>query len=353
MFVSFGDFKEVSTKPNILHNTLSLFRAGEELSSAAAETFFDSLLAEQHEELLAELLTAWETKGTTEDELFSLASIMRKRCVRVHTKHETFVDVVGTGGSKAKTFNVSTAAAFVTAGAGVPVAKHGNRAATSNSGSADVLAALGVNPSIDAAKAARCLDEIGMCFMFAPNFHSLSPVLGKVRRGLGFPTIFNNLGPLCNPAGAPHQIIGVWCEDLVEKTARVLARLGTKKSWVVHGSDGLDEITLRGKTFVAEIDGGDVRRIELFPSDFGLPGSSMDSFSKSSAEESARLINDVLSGSSKNNAAANVVIANAAAAIYVAGAASDYQEAAELAKESIRKGAAAEKLKALIKETNA
>ncbi len=338
---------------DILQDTLSLFRAGEELPSRTAELFFDSLLAEQNEALIADLLTAWERKGTTEDELFSLASIMRSRCIRVNTKHGTFVDVVGTGGSKAKTFNVSTAAAFVTAGAGVPVAKHGNRAATSNSGSADVLAALGVNPSIDAARAAKCLDEIGMCFMFAPNFHLLSPVLGKVRRSLGFPTIFNNLGPLCNPAGAPHQIIGVWREDLVEKTARVLARLGTKKSWVVHGDDGLDEITLCGRTLVAEIDGGLVRSFALSPGDLGLHENSMNGLSVPSAEESSRLIKEILSGDCKNKTAEDLVVANASAAIYLAGAASNYLNASESARASIKSGAAYEKLKALISETNA
>jgi anthranilate phosphoribosyltransferase len=144
---------------------------------------------------------------------------MRGRMKRINSKHESFVDIVGTGGSKAKTFNVSTAASFVVAGAGVPVAKHGNKAATSNSGSADVLSELGIDPAVDAATAESCLNEIGICFMFAPNYHRLSPTLGKVRRGLGFPTIFNCVGPLCNPASAPHQLIGVWDVKLLPKMA--------------------------------------------------------------------------------------------------------------------------------------
>lgn len=337
---------------DILRDILGLFRVGKELADSEAEPFFDALIAETDEILLADVLTAWEEKGTTEDELFALASIMRKRCIQVITKHDTFVDAVGTGGSKAKTFNVSTAAAFVAAGAGVPVAKHGNRAATSNSGSADVLAALGVNPSVDAAKAGECLDEIGICFMFAPNFHSLSPLLGKVRRGLGFPTIFNNLGPLCNPANAPHQVIGVWKHDLVEKTANVLAGLGTRKSWVVHGSDGLDEITLNGTTKIAEICGDSVRIFEMSPNDFGIEQSDMSNVQVSTSEESAALIRDVLGGKCGNGDAVNLVAVNAAAAIHIASPNYDVSAAYDRAKESISSGAAAEKLLQLAELTN-
>lgn len=336
----------------VLRDILGSFRDGKELIDSEVEPFFDALIAETNEQLLADVLTAWEQKGTTENELFTLASIMRKRCIVVNTKHETFVDAVGTGGSRAKTFNVSTAAAFVAAGAGVPVAKHGNRAATSNSGSADVLTALGVNPSVDAAKAEQCLDEIGICFMFAPNFHSLSPILGKVRRGLGFPTIFNNLGPLCNPANAPHQVIGVWKDDLVEKTANVLARLGTKKSWVVHGNDGLDEITLNGMTKVAEIDGESVSVVEISPSDFGLESSDMTDVRVSTPDESAALIREVLSGQSQNSDAVNLVLINAAAAIHLASWDSDTSAAFKGAKESITSGAAADKLRQLAALTN-
>lgn len=336
----------------ILKKTLKMFRAGEELPSASCEAFFDALISETDEQMLGDILTAWEAKGTTEDELFSLASIMRKRCIRVETKHERFVDAVGTGGSKAKTFNVSTAAAFVTAGAGIPVAKHGNRAATSNSGSADVLAALGVNPSVDAAKASECLDSIGICFMFAPNFHRLSPVLAKVRRGLGFPTIFNNLGPLCNPANAPHQLIGVWKHELVEKTANVLARLGTRRSFVVHGGDGLDEITLSGATRIAEVSKGTVDLFDISPKDFGIETSDLSSIRVAGCEESASLIRDVLSGNCKNRAAANIVTINAAAAIHVSSPDVSLPGAFSLAMESISNGSALDKLERLIEYTN-
>ena len=237
---------------NSLEKFLEILSAGRDLSESEAVEFFTTLQTEtENESLIAAALLALEAKGSTGDELYAMAKLMRSRAVKVNSNHETFVDIVGTGGSSAKIFNVSTAAAFVIAGADLPVAKHGNRAATSNCGSADVLSSLGVNPAVDARAAEKCLNEIGICFMFAPNFHALSPILGKVRRKLGVPTIFNNLGPLCNPANAPHQIIGVWNRDLVEKTARVLAKLGTTKSWIVHGSDGLDEITLNGNTSVA------------------------------------------------------------------------------------------------------
>jgi anthranilate phosphoribosyltransferase len=277
---------------------------------------------------------------------------MRERAVKVNSTHETFVDIVGTGGSSAKIFNVSTAAAFVIAGANVPVAKHGNRAATSNCGSADVLAELGVNPAVEAGTAEKCLNEISICFMFAPKFHALSPILGKVRRNLGVPTIFNNLGPLCNPANAPHQIIGVWNVNLLKKTANVLARLGTKKSWIVHGGDGLDEITLGGKTFVAEISGGAVQTFTISPADFGLEGVAAMSFPKCSPSESAQLISDILKNESNDEKARNIILINAAAAIFVAGKAPDLRAAFETAKESLTNGKALEKLRKLIEYTN-
>lgn len=336
----------------ILKKTLDIFRSGIELPTANAQPFFDALIAETDEQILTDLLKAWKIKGTTEDELFSLASIMRRRCIQVETKHKTCIDAVGTGGSNAKTFNVSTAAAFVIAGAGIPVAKHGNRAATSNSGSADVLSALGVNPSVDAGKARECLDEIGICFMFAPNFHRLSPVLAKVRRGLGFPTIFNNLGPLCNPANAPHQIIGVWSEELVEKTANVLARLGTKKSWIVHGSDGLDEITLNGKTKVAEVSDASMRVFEISPEDFGINFAELGGITISDCNESAILIRDVLRGNGRNETANNLVAVNAAAAIHIGSLNIDLPTSFKVASESISSGAAGEKLEKLIEFTN-
>ncbi len=337
----------------MLNYFLKNLSSGRNLTESEAVEFFTALQTEtENESLIADVLLALEAKGATADEIFTMAKIMRSRAVKVNSAHEIFVDVVGTGGSRAKIFNVSTAAAFIIAGANLPVAKHGNRAATSKSGSADVLAELGVNPSVKAEKAEECLNEIGICFMFAPLFHSLSPVLGKVRRELGVPTIFNNLGPLCNPANAPHQIIGVWNKNLVEKTANVLARLGTKKSWVVHGSDGLDEITLDGKTSVAEVENGEVKSFQISPADFGLRNSSLANLQKFSPAQSAQLIENILSGKATDETAKNLILVNAAAAIYVAGKAENLRAAFDAATESLDSGNAFKKLKKLIEFTN-
>lgn len=336
----------------ILRKIINDFGQRRDLNGAEAETFLDSLITETDETLLADVFRSWNTKGITENEIYFIARIMRDRCTKVNSQHETFVDIVGTGGSKSKTFNVSTAAAFVVAGAGIPVAKHGNKAATSNSGSADVLSALGIEPAVDAATAERCLNEIGICFMFAPNFHRLSPVLGKVRRGLGFPTIFNCVGPLCNPANVPHQVIGVWSRDLVPKMANALARLRTKKSWVVHGNDGLDEITLNGPTTVAEIANGSVKLFDISPEDFGITSFTTTDAQVKTVEESAMLIRDVLGGKCENQTAVNLVAINAAAVMCVVSDENGLPTAYAKALESINSGAAREKLERLIEMTN-
>jgi anthranilate phosphoribosyltransferase len=332
---------------------LGEFRAGRDLNEAQTGEVFRALQDESLDEaVIADILTAWRDKGATVDEVYSLAKIMRARAKTITSRHSVFVDTAGTGASRIKTFNVSTAAAFVIAGAGVPVAKHGNRAATSSSGSADVVGELGVNIQVSPEKAADCLDRIGICFMFAPAFHSLSPKLGKVRRELGFPSVFNMVGPLCNPAGAPHQIMGVWDGRIIGKIAAVMARLGTSRSWVIHGSDGLDEITLSGETFVSEITGGKIEERRISPEDFGLETSSLDGLAKLVPAESAKLIREILSGRCENRGAKDLVLINAAAAIYVAGDGGDLKTAAAAAAESLESGAAMNKLEELIKATN-
>lgn len=336
----------------ILHRYLNEFRRGGDLTAEEAEPFLDALLSETNEELISGVLSEWETKHVAEEELFLLASILRNRMTRISTHHGRFVDAVGTGGSRTKTFNISTAAAFVIAGAGVPVAKHGNRAATSNSGSADVLSALGIKADIEPSQAKDCLNKLGICFMFAPKFHSLSPVLAKVRRSLGRPTIFNNLGPLCNPAGARHQIIGVWHGDLIGRTANVLARLGTDKSWIVHGDDGLDEISLKGKTHVAEVVGAHVRRFDVSAGDFGISNLDADLPTGLGPIESASLIREILENRQTESSAEKIVAINAAAAICLAGASDDLEEAHHKALESIRSGSASAKMESLVLETN-
>src|SRR6266478_4029523 len=236
----------------------------------AAELLKALLAADATDAQIAAALVALAAKGETTDELKGMAEVMRSMAVRISTGHIKFIDTAGTGSSRAKTFNVSTAAAFVIAGAGLAVAKHGNRAASSTSGSADVLTALGVNVQALPEVSEQCLTQSGICFMFAPLYHGATARVGSVRRELGVQTVFNLLGPLSNPAGAPRQILGVWREDLVDRIANALVLLGTERAWVVHGEDGLDEITLAGKTFVAEAHEGAVATFAMQPSDVGL-----------------------------------------------------------------------------------
>jgi anthranilate phosphoribosyltransferase len=296
---------------------------------------------------IAAALIALKLKGETVDELAGLAEGMRARAVRIKTRHECFIDTAGTGSSCAKTFNVSTAAAFVIAGAGLPVAKHGNRAASSRCGSADVLVALGVDVSASPETSEHCLDTIGICFMFAPLYHGTTARVAGVRRELGVQTTFNLLGPLTNPARAPRQIIGVSDRHLVEPLARTLALIGTERSWVVHGADGLDEITISDKTFVAETKQGSVRTFEIEPEHFGLDRSALETLSGCDAAESAAIIRSVLSGA-RRDAARLLVVINAAAALHVGGFADDLRQGAQMAEQSIDSGAAQGKLEALI-----
>jgi anthranilate phosphoribosyltransferase len=325
----------------------------ENLSRAEALQLLDSLLDDEATDAqIAAVLIALKLKGETVEELAGLAEGMRARAVRINSPHGCFIDTAGTGSSSVKTFNVSTAAAFVIAGAGLPVAKHGNRAASSRCGSADVLSALGVNVSVDVSVSESSLKDFGICFMFAPLYHSATARVAGVRRQLGVHTSFNLLGPLTNPAGAPRQVIGVWDRALVEPMARALALLGTERAWVVHGNDGLDEITLSDSTFVAEANGAEVRTFEITPEDFGLERCGLDGLRGCEAQGNAAIIRDVLLGSRKDEARALVVI-NAAAALHVGGAAGDLKDGVRLANESIDKGRAAEKLDQLIQITNA
>lgn len=326
--------------------TLRLMR-GENLSREEAAALLDALLGEGVTDAqIGAALVALAVKGETIEELAGLASAMRARAVRINPRHEVFIDTAGTGSSRAKTFNVSTAAAFVIAGAGLPVAKHGSRAATSRSGSADVLTALGVNVATPPEVSEACLNEIGVCFMFAPLYHGATARVAGVRRELGVHTTFNLLGPLTNPAGAPRQIIGVWHEALVEPLARTLAALGTKRAWVVHGRDGLDELTLADSTKVAEVNGENVRVFDVAPEDFGLERASLEHLRGGDAEANARIIREILAGE-RHDAGRALVIANAAAAIFVGGLADELKEAARLAEQSIDSGAAIAKLEQL------
>lgn len=337
---------------NILQHFLSKLMRRENLTREEASHLLDGLLDESAtDSQIAGTLIALASKGETSEELTGLASGLRARAVRVTPKHGCFIDTAGTGSSKAKTFNISTAAAFVIAGAGLPVAKHGNRAASSKSGSADVLTALGVNVSALPELSERALNDIGMCFMFAPLYHGATARVAGIRRQLGVHTTFNLLGPLSNPAGAPRQIIGVWRNDLVHKMANALASLGTERAWVVHGEDGLDEITLAGETQVAEVRDGSVKTFAVKPESFGLAARQLDHLRGGDAEANARIIRSVLDGSRRDEAR-SLVVMTAAAALVVGDAADDLVEAAALAGRTIDSGAAAEKLDDLVRATN-
>src|SRR5687768_6504153 len=324
----------------------------EDLNRDEAFELLDALLdAEATDAQISGALVALASKGETVEELTGLAEGLRSRAVRLVSKHRCFIDTAGTGSSRAKTFNISTAAAFVIAGAGLPVAKHGNRAASSKSGSADLLTALGVNVSAIPSVSESSLNDIGICFMFAPLYHGATARVAGIRRQLGIHTTFNLLGPLSNPAGAPRQIVGVWRKDLAERMASVLASLGTERAWVVHGEDGLDEITLAGKTHVAEAHEGRVTTFAIDPADFGLQAASLEHLRGGDTEANARIVRAVLDGSRQDEARA-LVIMTAAAALVLGGVAAELQEGASRAAEAIDSGAAQSKLEMLVEATN-
>jgi anthranilate phosphoribosyltransferase len=324
----------------------------EDLSRDEAFDLLEALLdSEATDAQISGALVALAAKGETVDELTGMAEGLRSRAVRVISQHQCFIDTAGTGSSRAKTFNISTAAAFVIAGAGLPVAKHGNRAASSKSGSADLLTALGVNVSTIPLVSEQALNEIGICFMFAPLYHGATARVAGIRRQLGIHTVFNLLGPLSNPAGAPRQIIGVWREDFAKKLAHVLSGLGTERAWVVHGEDGLDEITLAGKTYVSEARNGEVKTFEISPPDFGFDAGPIEHLRGGDAEANAQIVSAVLTGERRDEARALVVM-NAAAALLLGGAAGDLREGSKLAADAIDSGEARRKLDLLIEATS-
>ncbi|MDQ7801761.1 MAG: anthranilate phosphoribosyltransferase [Armatimonadota bacterium] len=290
------------------------------------------------------LITALRMKGETPEEIAGFAVAMRQRAHRIEPQVPTFVDVVGTGGDRSGTFNISTVAAFVVAGAGVPVAKHNNRAVSSRCGSADLLEALGVPADVEPERARRAIEEVGIGFLFAPRFHPAMRHAAGPRREVGIRTVFNVLGPLTNPAGARHQVVGVYHASLVEPVARVLQQLGTRHAFVVHG-DGMDELAPSGPSYVAEVREGQVRTFELQPEDAGLPRHPAQAVRGGEASQNARLALSVLRG--ERGAHRDVVLLNAAAALVAAGTCSDLRQGAERAAESIDRGAALGKLEQL------
>lgn len=287
---------------------------------------------------VAALLTAWRAKGETPNELSAACQWLRQRMVRVDTNGLAVVDTCGTGGDEQGTFNVSTAAALVTAACGVPVVKHGNRSVSSKSGSADVLERLGLPVDLDAQQAARCLRQAGFAFCFAPRFHPVLASVAEVRRRLGFRTIFNLLGPLLNPAGAKWQLLGVGKPELLDLLAPTLARLGNVRALVVHGSDGLDEITLSGPTHVRKVADGLVEAEVWYPETFALPRYPTETFRVCGPDASADLLRAVLSG--EKCPARDIVLANTAAALFLVGRVSRLTEGVRLAADTIDSGQA-------------
>jgi anthranilate phosphoribosyltransferase len=302
------------------------------------------------EEQIARLLAGLHRKGETVAEIAGAATAMRRRMTPIRSSRPDLIDTCGTGGDGAKTFNISTAAALVAAAAGAAVAKHGNRAATSRTGSADVLAALGVNIDADVPRVEACLDELGICFCFAPLLHSAMKRVAAVRKRLGTPTIFNILGPLVNPASAPFQLLGVGRPPLQPLLAEALLLLGVRRAFLVHGSDGLDEVTLSGPTAVIEAADGRVRRFEWQPNDFGLQPTGQAEMLVSGPEESAEMILGILAG--RRGPPRDIVVANAAAALWTVGRDPSPKQCAEQAADAIDTGAARDLLAKLVELTN-
>lgn len=298
----------------------------------------------------AAFLTALRMKGEAVDEIIAFASVMKSHCRLIQPKVQgRLVDIVGTGGDKIKTFNISTTAAFVIAGTGIPVAKHGNRAVTSKSGSADVLEKLGLNLTLEPQAIEDIIERVGVGFMYAPAFHPAMKYAADPRREIGIRTVFNILGPLTNPASATAQMLGVYDSKLVEPMANALQKLGCEEAIVAHGLDGLDEISTVGKTLLAQLKDGKICVKEVTPAFFGVKPVSPRDLQCGSAEESAETLFQILTGKVNGTAKADIVIVNAAAGIFVGGKASDFQEAISLAQKSIDSGAAYRKLKAMVK----
>nr|WP_313427996.1 anthranilate phosphoribosyltransferase [Brevundimonas diminuta] len=324
---------------------------GQVLNLDEAKSFFAACLrGEPTPSQVAAAVTALRIRGETVDEIVAFASAMREAALSLEHPFDQVIDTCGTGGDGQHTYNVSTAAAFVLAGAGLKVAKHGNRAVSSKSGSSDVLAALGVNLDATPAQQARALDQAGIAFLFAPTYHGAMRHVGPVRGEIGFRTVFNLLGPLCNPAGATHQVMGVYDPTLLEPLAEVLGRLGAKRAWTVNGQ-GLDELTTTGATEVAEWKDGAVRRFTVTPADAGLPLATMDDLRGGDAEHNAAALTALLAG--QRGPYRDIVLLNAAAALVVAGRAEDLKSGAELAAAVIDDGRAAAALAELVRVSHA
>jgi len=326
--------------------------ARENLSVEEASSALEVIMTNQATDAqIAGLLIALRSKGETVDELVGFARTMREKSLKVHVEDPRAIDMCGTGGDGTGTFNISTVASLVAAGAGVTVAKHGNRSVSSRSGSADLLAALGVNIQLPPDKAGECVNTLGVGFLFAPLFHPAMKYAAKTRNELGVRTIFNMLGPITNPGGVKQQLVGAFRADVASLLAGALEELSTEKACVVHSDDGMDEVTVAGETRVFEVGAGtDMRSYTVSPGHFGLIERSPGSVRGGSAEENAAIALQVLRG--EEGPCRDVVVANAAFGIYVAGKAKDLTEGSARAAESIDSGRALQTLNALVEYSN-
>ena len=336
----------------------------QDLTEGAMQAAMEEIMSGQAtSSQIASLITGLRMKGETVEEITAAAQVMRRKATLIPWKaegagsagerpeggQEILLDTCGTGGDQTHTFNISTAAAFVVAGAGVPVAKHGNRSVSSSCGSADVCEALGLNLQIPPAKIADCIRKHGLGFLYAPSLHPAMKHAVTARREIGIRTIFNALGPLANPAGATAQLVGVYRRDLTRMLAEALHRLGCRRAMVVHGSDGMDEITTTGETYFCELRTGDFREGTMHPEDFGVPLARGEDLLGGTAQENAKLILEILGG--QPGPRRNVVLLNAGAALYTAGAARDLPEGIEMARRSIDEGKAMATLRKVARHT--
>jgi anthranilate phosphoribosyltransferase len=335
-----------------LREQIKLAVEGTHLTRAQAASALDAMLdGGAPVSQMAALLVALRMKGETPDEIAGAAQSLRARAARVEVSTERLIDTCGTGGDGSHTFNISTTAAFVAAAGGARVAKHGNRAVSSKCGSADVLAALGVEVELPPAAVAACIDECGIGFLFAPRHHAAMRHVAPVRKDLGLRTLFNLLGPLANPAGARRQLLGVYSAHLVPVLARTLVELGCDRAFVVHGAGGLDEISTSGPTLVAEVRDGTVRSFELLPEDVGVPRAPLDELRGGDAAQNAELLRGVLRGAPGPRRSA--VLLNAGAALAAAGVAETIEEGVRAAEKAIDCGAALDRLERLVRASQA
>lgn len=327
---------------------LSKVASKKNLSGAeSAEVFGEIMSGEVDGAIMAAFLTALKMKGETVDEVVGAASAMRARATFINAGSAAPIDTCGTGGDGMNTFNISTTSAFIAAGAGVPVAKHGNRAATSKCGSGDVLGELGFNLDVHASVMEHCLQEEGIAFLFAPKMHPAMRFAAPVRKALGFRTIFNLLGPLVNPAGATGQVVGVFEAGYTEFVAECLNRMGVRRAFVVHAADGMDEISVCTPTRVSELRDCSIKTSEFNPRKYFPDGANFSDLKGGDAKVNAQILLDVLSGKLRNGAR-DICLLNAAAAIVVGGKTDDFGAALEMARDSLDSGVALKKLKTLV-----